>query len=82
MRLQARFIQLPLQYDADRLALEGVRAKPHHLLSQPLRHFWWRFITLEGWRDGVHGLRLSALMARFEFEKYRLLGRRQRAGSA
>jgi glycosyltransferase involved in cell wall biosynthesis len=64
-------------YDADRLALEGVRAKPHHLLSQPLRHFWWRFVTLEGWRDGVHGLRLSALMARFELEKYRLLLQRQ-----
>ena len=67
-------------YDADRLALEGVRAKPHHLLSQPLRHFWWRFVTLEGWRDGLHGLRLSILMARFEFEKYRLLMRRQATG--
>ena len=66
-------------YDADRLALEGVRAKPHHLLSQPLRHFWWRFVTLQGWRDGFHGLRLSVLMARFEFEKYRLLRSRQMA---
>jgi len=66
-------------YDADRLAREGIRAKPHHLLSQPLRHFWWRFATLSGWRDGWHGLRLSALMARFEFEKYRLLLRRQAA---
>ncbi|MBL8093995.1 MAG: glycosyltransferase family 2 protein [Anaerolineales bacterium] len=60
-------------YDADRLRFEGVRAKPHHLVSQPLRHFWWRFVTLAGWRDGWHGLRLSVLMARFEFEKYRLL---------
>ncbi|HRE29784.1 MAG TPA: glycosyltransferase family 2 protein [Anaerolineales bacterium] len=67
------------EYDADRLAMEGVRARPHHLLSQPLRHFWWRFVTLSGWRDGLHGLRLSLLMARFEFEKYRLLLRRQRA---
>lgn len=65
-------------YDADRLALEGVRARPHHLLSQPVRHFWWRFVTLAGWRDGWHGLRLSALMARFEFEKYRLLLRREK----
>jgi hypothetical protein len=60
-------------YDAQRLAQEGVRARPHHLLSQPVRHFWWRFITLHGWKDGRHGLRLSLLMARFEFEKYRRL---------
>ncbi len=57
-------------YDAQRLAEEGIRVKPHHLLSQPLRQFWWRFITLCGWKDGWHGLRLSWLMAGFEFEKY------------
>ena len=62
-------------YDAQRLAEEGVRAKPHHLLTQPMRQFWWRFITLQGWKDGLHGLRLSWLMAGFEFEKYRLLGK-------
>ena len=60
-------------YDAQRLAEEGARAKPHHLLSQPVRQFWWRFVTLRGWKDGLHGLRLSWLMAGFEFEKYRLL---------
>jgi hypothetical protein len=57
-------------YDAERLAAEGVRAKPHNFILQPLRQFWWRFITLRGWRDGPHGLRLSLLMAGFEFEKY------------
>lgn len=61
------------RYDAERLRLEGVRARPHHLLTMPVRQFWWRFVTLGGWRAGRHGLRLSALMARFEFEKYRLL---------
>jgi hypothetical protein len=60
-------------YDALRLALEGVRAGPHHLVTMPVRQFWWRFVTLQGWREGWHGLRLSLLMARFEFEKYRLL---------
>jgi glycosyltransferase involved in cell wall biosynthesis len=60
-------------YDAERLAAEGARAKPHNFLLQPLRQFWWRFITLHGWRDGAHGLRLSLLMAGFEFEKYRHL---------
>lgn len=66
-------------YDAGRLQLEGVRARPHHLLLQPLRQFYWRFVTLGGWRDGAHGLRLSVLMAYFEWEKYRQLWRRQRA---
>jgi hypothetical protein len=59
--------------DAERLALEGVRAKPHHPYTQPIRHFWWRFITLGGWRDGLHGLRLSWLMGAFEHEKYKRL---------
>jgi hypothetical protein len=39
----------------------------------PARQFWWRFVTLAGWRAGWHGLRLSALMARFEFEKYLMM---------
>ncbi|MDW8326531.1 MAG: glycosyltransferase family 2 protein [Anaerolineales bacterium] len=66
------------RYDAERLRLEGVRARPHHLLTMPMRQFWWRFVTLAGWRDGWHGLRLSALMARFEFEKHRMLQERVR----
>ena len=65
------------RYDAERLRLEGVRAKPYHLLTMPLRQFWWRFITLGGWRAGLHGLRLSALMGRFEYEKWRMLLRTQ-----
>jgi hypothetical protein len=64
-------------YDAERLSLEGVRARPHHFLLQPLRQFYWRLVTLQGWRDGWHGLRLSLLMAYCEWEKYRQLWRRQ-----
>lgn len=60
-------------YAAERLAADGARAKPQNFILQPLRQFWWRFITLHGWRDGGHGLRLSWLMAGFEFEKYRTL---------
>lgn len=61
------------RYDAERLQREGVKFRTRQLLTMPLRQFWWRFITLHGWRDGWHGLRLSLLMSRFEFEKYRLL---------
>jgi glycosyltransferase involved in cell wall biosynthesis len=64
-------------YDAQRLAAEGVRARPHHFLTQPVRQFWWRFVTLAGWRDGLHGLRLSLLMGYCELEKYRRLWKSQ-----
>ncbi len=60
-------------YDAGQLLAQGVQARPHHFLAQPLRQFYWRWVTLKGWRAGWHGLRLSALMGYFEWEKYRQL---------
>lgn len=60
-------------YDAQILYEQGVRPKLYTPLTQPLRHFVWRYFTLRGWRDGLHGLRLSALMAWYEFRKVRLL---------
>jgi (heptosyl)LPS beta-1,4-glucosyltransferase len=64
-------------YEASRLHSAGVRARPHHFWLQPLRQFYWRLVTLAGWRAGLHGLRLSLLMAYFEWEKYRQLWRQQ-----
>jgi glycosyltransferase involved in cell wall biosynthesis len=58
-------------YDAGILRERGIRPKPYTFLTQPLRHFWWRFVTLNGYRDGLHGLRLSAFMAYYEWVKYR-----------
>lgn len=68
-------------YDAEGLRLAGVRARPHHFVLQPLRQFYWRLITLGGWRAGLHGLRLSALMAYGEWEKYRQLWQRQHSNT-
>lgn len=67
---QARYVD----YDAGILLEKGVRPRPYTYLTQPLRHFWWRFVTLRGYADGLHGLRLSALMAWYEFRKYARLG--------
>lgn len=64
-------------YDAGILKERGIRPKPYTYLTQPLRHFWWRFITLKGYQDGLHGLRLSGYMAYYEWVKYRKLGRRE-----
>lgn len=60
-------------YEAKILFEEGVRPKLRNYILQPLRHFRWRFMTLKGYTDGVHGLLLSGLMAYFEFKKYRYL---------
>lgn len=39
------------------------RIRPHNFLLQPLREFWRRYVTLEAWRDGMHGLRLAVILA-------------------
>jgi glycosyltransferase involved in cell wall biosynthesis len=62
-------------YDAGILKGRGIHPKTHTYLAQPLRHFWWRFVTLKGYRDGIHGLRLSLLMGYYEWIKYRKLAR-------
>lgn len=60
-------------YEATILHEQGVRPRLHNYLLQPLRHFWWRFVTLHGYQDGLHGLRLSLYMAYYEWVKYRKL---------
>ncbi len=66
-------------YAAQEMYHQRVRIKPQNYILQPLRHFYWRFITLKGYRDGLHGLRLSLIMAYFEFQKYLRLNRLWRA---
>jgi (heptosyl)LPS beta-1,4-glucosyltransferase len=61
------------RYEASILKREAVRVRPHNFVLQPLRHFWWRYITLAGYKDGRHGLRLSLYMAYYEWIKYRQL---------
>jgi glycosyltransferase involved in cell wall biosynthesis len=59
--------------DARILKDEGIRPKLHNYILQPWRQFWWRYVTLDGYQDGLHGLRLSAAMAYFEWRKYQRL---------
>lgn len=60
-------------YEAQIMYEQGIRPKPQNYILQPLRHFRWRWLTLKGYRDGWHGLRLSLLMAWYEFRKYVIL---------
>ena len=49
--------------EATILAQRGIRARPHNFVLQPLREFRRRYLTLQGYRDGWHGLKLCALLA-------------------
>lgn len=60
-------------YDAGILYKQGVIPRFYTPYTQALRHFWWRFVTLAGWRDGGYGMLLSGLMAYYEWVKYRKL---------
>lgn len=57
-------------YDARILFQQGIRPKVQNYVLQPIRQFRWRYLTLKGYQDGWHGLRLSFLMAWYELRKY------------
>jgi glycosyltransferase involved in cell wall biosynthesis len=61
--------------DAGILFEQGVHPRLYTPYSQAVRQFWWRFVTLRGTQDGLHGLWLSLLMAYYEAVKYRKLAR-------
>ncbi len=52
-----------LEYEASILYKRGVHPKPWTYVSQPLREFWRRYVTLRGYRDGFCGLLLCLLVA-------------------
>jgi glycosyltransferase involved in cell wall biosynthesis len=62
-------------YDAGILFERGIRPKVQNYVLQPWRQFWWRFVSLKGYTDGLHGLRLSSLLAWYEYRKFLLLRR-------
>ncbi len=68
-------------FDAGILKGQGVHPKFYTPYTQAVRHFWWRFVTLRGSQDGLHGLWLSLLMAYYEAVKYRKLARLWRDAS-
>ncbi len=81
-RSVAQFVEKQERYtdlEALRRAREGMHPKPWTLLTMPARHFWLRFVSLRGYTDGLHGLRLSLLMAYYEFETWRRVARLRRA---
>ena len=63
-----------IDFEAQNLDRAGAKAAVYSPYYMFVRHFWWRFGTLKGYRDGWHGLRLSALLAYyFGYRYYRRL---------
>ncbi len=66
------------RYEAQVWHAEGKRARWRGALGQPAREFLRRYISLQGWRDGGHGLLLSALMAYYAWVRWNLLREMQK----
>lgn len=61
------------RYEATIWYGEGKRARGRGFVGQPIREFLRRYVSLGGWRDGGHGLLLSALMAYYALVRYKML---------
>ena len=61
------------RYEAQVWFAEGKRAHWRGVMGQPVREFFRRFVSLQGWRDGGHGFALSALMAYYAFVRWKML---------
>lgn len=59
-----------IDYEAKILYKRGLRPRWRNFILQPLREFWRRYISLQGYKDGAHGLLLSLLMAYYNFVMY------------
>ena len=62
-------------YEARILYDQGIRPRWRNFILQPLREFRRRYVSLQGWKDGFHGLLLSSLMAYYNFVMYARLRR-------
>jgi (heptosyl)LPS beta-1,4-glucosyltransferase len=70
-----------LLFEAKILHEQGIHPHPWTYVSMPLREFWRRYVTLQGYRDGWVGLLLCGLMSWYTFRTYRWLARLWHEGS-
>ena len=75
-RKQARYVAA----EARGRLLRGEKARLRTLGLQPLREFFRRLVALGGYRDGLTGVTLSALMAEHELMVCRRMRRLQKGG--
>ena len=69
-----------IDFEVTNLDRQGAKCRFYSPYYMALKHFWWRFGTLQGYRDGWHGLRLCVLLGYyFGYRYYRRLGEVRRA---
>jgi glycosyltransferase involved in cell wall biosynthesis len=68
-------------YEAGILFKQGERPRARAVITMALREFWRRYVTLRGFKDGMHGLLLSGLMGYYASQRYLRLRRLVRAAS-
>ena len=69
-----------IDFEAMNLYRRGEKYRFYSPYYMAVRHFWWRFVTLKGYRDGLRGLRLCLLLAYyFGYRYYRRLGQLYRS---
>ncbi len=61
------------RFEAEKLYREGARPHWWGYIGQPLREFYRRYVSLQGYKDGGHGLLLCILMAYYALVRHRLL---------
>ena len=75
---QNRYIDL----EAKILKEKGIRAKPWTYVSMPLREFYRRYVSLQGYKDGRVGLQVCALMSWYMYVTYLRLRHLYRVANA
>ncbi len=71
-----------IDFEAENLYRRGEKYRFYSPYYMTIRHFWWRYVTLKGYGDGLHGLRLCLLLAYyFGYRYYRRLGQLYRSGA-
>ncbi len=70
-----------IDFEATNLYRRGEKYRFYSPYTMTARHFWWRYVTLKGYCDGLHGLRLCLLLAfYFGYRYYKRLGQIYRSG--
>jgi len=71
-----------IDFEAVNLYRRGEKCEFYSPYTMTIRHFWWRYVTLQGYRDGLHGLRLCLLLAYyFGYCYYQRLGQLYRSAA-
>ena len=73
----SKMVNIYTPNEAENLYKKGVRVRPYDAINYPLKEFLTRYFSLEGYKDGLHGLILSFFMSFYHFIVFALLWEKQ-----